>query len=722
MTGTAPDPAPARVERVGENLNRALHTLFAATDRLFLLGEDVADPYGGAFRITRGLSTAYPDRVLSTPLSENGVVGVAGGLALCGDTVLVEIMFGDFVGLAFDQILNFATKSVTMYGVRTPMRLVVRCPVGGGRGYGATHSQSVQKHFIGVPNLALYELSPFHDAAEVLGAAIALEQPCLLFEDKVLYTRRMFRDGEVDDRFRFELFGADRNWARAYAPDATGPPTLLIAPGGVAHRALDAARSLLAEGRNVEVLVPARLYPVGVADLVGRLDGADGVWVAEESTAGGTWGAEVAARLHETAWDLLRGPVGLINSADSVIPAAPHLERAMLVGAETIRDRIRAGGRPDTGAPEPVVAEVPVGHGVLVPKLNNNDAGYVLVEWLVADGAPVEAGEPVAAVETSKATEELVAEHPGVLRHGAAEGADCVPGEAIGQIVSADGPPAEPPAALPAEPSAALRAGPPAESPAVLPAQPAASLAPPAQAPAPAPLPVAPGPSPASPVVGRPLPAAQRRVAAVVAASHRDIPAAFTAVRLDLDAAMAQARKLTEETGASVGLPELLIKAAAGLHATHPGIFATLTPDGLVVDAERPVIGVTVDVGAGLYTPVLRDVPELSVSDVADALAGLRMKTLRTRLREEDLTGMNLLVALNNGPGVVIAQPIVPPGVTCALSLPDTREEIVLTADGSPRARVVADLGLAYDHRLVNGAEAAAFLADVGAALAAPGV
>src|SRR5262249_6495274 len=86
-------------ERGVEHLNAALHELCAADDGLYLLGEDVLDPYGGAFKATRGLSTAYPDRVLATPLSENAIVGVAGGLALAGNRVLVEIMFGDFIGL-----------------------------------------------------------------------------------------------------------------------------------------------------------------------------------------------------------------------------------------------------------------------------------------------------------------------------------------------------------------------------------------------------------------------------------------------------------------------------------------------------------------------------------------------------------------------------------------------------------------------------------------------
>src|SRR3954447_13535215 len=130
--------------RIVEELNTALHRVMADTGA-YLLGEDIADPYGGAFRATQGLSTAFPQRVLSTPISENAIFGVAAGLALSGETVIVEVMFGDFLALAFDQILNFITKSVSMYGRHTPMRVVVRCPVGGGRGYGPTHSQSMQK-------------------------------------------------------------------------------------------------------------------------------------------------------------------------------------------------------------------------------------------------------------------------------------------------------------------------------------------------------------------------------------------------------------------------------------------------------------------------------------------------------------------------------------------------------------------------------------------------
>uniref|UniRef100_UPI000B30C1E2 alpha-ketoacid dehydrogenase subunit beta n=1 Tax=Peterkaempfera griseoplana TaxID=66896 RepID=UPI000B30C1E2 len=317
------------VMRVAENLNAALHGALESTPDLYLLGEDVLDPYGGAFKVTRGLSTRFPERVLSTPISENAITGVAAGLALAGDSAVVEIMFGDFATLAFDQLVNFAAKSVSMYGSRVPMRMVVRCPVGGGRGYGPTHSQSLQKHFVGVPGLALYEVSPFRDNAEVFAEMLAREEPCVLFEDKVLYTRPMY---EVEPPFTLQ----DTGPTAVVSLDAE-PDCVVIAGGGTAHRALEAMRSLLLEEEIVcTLLVPSRLYPVEI-----DLPSTRRVFVVEESTAGGTWGAEVAQVLHRRHWTRLAGPVTLIHSADAVIPTAPHLEREVLVSASTIHRVIR---------------------------------------------------------------------------------------------------------------------------------------------------------------------------------------------------------------------------------------------------------------------------------------------------------------------------------------------------------------------------------------------
>ncbi|MGW6505301.1 alpha-ketoacid dehydrogenase subunit beta [Nonomuraea angiospora] len=318
--------------RVAESLNRALHEVLAEDPSVRVLGEDVLDPYGGAFKITKGLSSRFPGRVLATPISENGIVGVAGGLALAGGKAIVEIMFSDFVALAFDQIVNFASKSVSMYGRPLRLPLIVRCPSGGGRGYGPTHSQSLQKHFIGVPGLAVYEVSPFDDHRELFGEMLALGEPCLLFEDKILYTRQLFGDGVADDLFQYDLLPGSGGVTRVYVDDPGQADCVIIAPGGLAHRALAAMRTLLLE-REISclLLVPRRLYPFDVTPLSPLLERAGAVVVAEESTAGGTWGAEVAHQVHSRLWGRLRRPVSLVHSAAGVIPAAAHLERDVLV-------------------------------------------------------------------------------------------------------------------------------------------------------------------------------------------------------------------------------------------------------------------------------------------------------------------------------------------------------------------------------------------------------
>ena len=336
-----PARGPARTERVAASLNRALHAVLAADATVQVLGQDILDPYGGAFRVTKGLSTRFPDRVVGTPISEGATLGVAAGLALCGHRPIVEVMFGDFLALGFDQLLNFLTKSVSMYGRRVPMPVVVRCPVGGNRGYGPTHSQSPQKHFIGIPHLALFELSPFHDAQELLTRLVARAEPCLLFEDKTLYGERTYADGVVDDLFSYDMV-AGTSHARVFieAPDVFD--VVLIAPGGLTQRVLAAARDLFLEAElRCQVIVPVELHPFDLDPLIPTLVRAELVGVVEEGTAGGTWGSGLARLMYERLWRRLRRPILLVNSVDSVIPTAAHLEREVLVQATTIFDGVR---------------------------------------------------------------------------------------------------------------------------------------------------------------------------------------------------------------------------------------------------------------------------------------------------------------------------------------------------------------------------------------------
>ena len=331
-------------ERVVENLNRALHDLFANDSHVFLLGEDILDPYGGAFKVSRGLSSRFPDRVLTTPLSEATFLGIAGGLALCGEKVIVEIMFGDFRALGYDQILNFASKATTMYGRKLAINLLVRCPVGGNRAYGPTHSQSIQKYFLGIPHLQLFELSPFHDNGSLLKKLMNMGEPCILFEDKVLYTQRMAVEGSIDEVFMWDAFDETGNFVRVFL-DGEGesiPDWLLIAPGGMVTRCLQAMKDLFVKDEiTTQLLVPSQLYPFDIKPLTHTLHGVKHIAIVEESVAGGTWGNEVAQKLYPQQWKTLEQPIKLIHSRDSVIPTASHLEKQVIVQAEDIMQTLR---------------------------------------------------------------------------------------------------------------------------------------------------------------------------------------------------------------------------------------------------------------------------------------------------------------------------------------------------------------------------------------------
>ena len=181
-------------------LNAGLHQAFAADERVLLLGEDVLDPYGGAFKVTKGLSSAYPERVLTTPISEAGIVGVASGMALRGLRPVVEIMFGDFLTLAADQIINHASKFRWMYNDQVRVPLVVRTPMGGRRGYGPTHSQTLEKLFLGVPGLRVVAPAAFGDPGELLRRIILeSEDPLLFIENKLLYSLPLFDESDSED-------------------------------------------------------------------------------------------------------------------------------------------------------------------------------------------------------------------------------------------------------------------------------------------------------------------------------------------------------------------------------------------------------------------------------------------------------------------------------------------------------------------------------------------
>ena len=176
---------------------------------VYMLGEDILDPYGGAFKVTRGLSTRFPDRVWTTPISEAAIAGIAAGMALRGLRPVVEIMFGDFLSLVYDQIFNHAAKFRWMYNGKVRVPIVIRTPMGGRRGYGPTHSQCTEKLFLGVPGLRIIACNAFSDPNATLSTAILdSEDPVLFVEHKLLYGCKMRDTPHIEDLEMEQTAGA----------------------------------------------------------------------------------------------------------------------------------------------------------------------------------------------------------------------------------------------------------------------------------------------------------------------------------------------------------------------------------------------------------------------------------------------------------------------------------------------------------------------------------
>ena len=325
-----------------DRLNQALHLAMEADERVFMLGEDILDPYGGAFRVTRGLSSRFPERVLTTPISEAALVGLAAGMALRGLRPVVEIMFGDFLSLATDQLLNHAGKFRWMYNDKVCVPMVVRTPMGGHRGYGPTHSQSIEKMFLGVPGLRVLALNTLGDPAELLSAAIADDDPVLFVEHKLLYARSLVQagEGELVD-YRGEKNDSHFPCHLLRSTHAPASSHLTIATYGYSfEQARQAADELLMENEIFcELVLFSQLAPLDLSTLFDSLGRTGRLLTVEEGGLTLGWGAEIAARVAEAG---VARSVGRVAACDLPIANSRTLEDAILPGVYSITSAARS--------------------------------------------------------------------------------------------------------------------------------------------------------------------------------------------------------------------------------------------------------------------------------------------------------------------------------------------------------------------------------------------
>ena len=308
-------------------LREALDEELAADDRVVFFGEDVAIA-GGVFAVTPGLYEKYgPERVFDTPISELALAGAAFGAAITGLRPIVEIMFGDFLTLVMDSIVNQATKYWFLTGEQVPVPLVMRSVVGAGGRFGAIHSQMPASWFMGVPGLKIVAPSNPADAKGLLRSAIRDDNPVLFFEHKRLYGVSCDVDGELVP------LGSARV-ARE------GSDVTIVSAMNTVHESLKAADLLVADGIEAEVIDLRTLRPLDIPTVLASVQKTNRIVVVEEGPLTGGWAGEVLARLTEEGLGDL-DDAWRIATAESPVPYSPPLEDAFLPNAARISAEIR---------------------------------------------------------------------------------------------------------------------------------------------------------------------------------------------------------------------------------------------------------------------------------------------------------------------------------------------------------------------------------------------
>ena len=305
----------------------ALDEELANDERVILFGEDVAIA-GGVFATTPGLHEKYgPERVFDTPISELALAGAAFGSAVTGLRPVVEIMFGDFLTLAMDSLVNQSTKYWFLTQEQVSVPLVFRSVVGAGGRFGAIHSQMPVSWFMGVPGLKIVAPSTPADAKALLKAAVRDDNPTLFLEHKRLYGL----EGEVN--------GEVGTLSEAKVVREGGDLTLVTAMKSV-HDALEAAEALERDRISVEVVDLRTLRPFDAETVLASVRKTNRLVVVEEGPLTGGWAGEVLASVTEHALGYL-DDAWRIATPNTPIPYSPPLEDAFLPGPDRIADEVR---------------------------------------------------------------------------------------------------------------------------------------------------------------------------------------------------------------------------------------------------------------------------------------------------------------------------------------------------------------------------------------------
>ncbi|EHR77889.2 TPP-dependent acetoin dehydrogenase complex, E1 protein subunit beta [Thermococcus litoralis DSM 5473] len=314
-----------------EALNEALDYEMSKDQKVVVMGEDVGR-YGGIFGVTKGLIEKYgEERVRDTPIAESGFIGTGVGAAASGLLrPVVELMFIDFLGVAYDQIYNQAAKMRYMFGGKAKIPIVIRTVSGAGASAAAQHSQSLHALFIHVPGLKVVYPSTPYDAKGLLISSIEDDDPVIFIEHKMLYGIK----GPVpEDPYSIPLGEAD---VKKEGKDVTVVATALMV-----HRALEVANKLEEEGISVEVIDPRTLVPLDEETILNSIKKTGRLVVVDEAYPRCSFATDIAALAVNKAFDNLKAPVKLVTAPATPVPFSPALEKEWMPSTEKIEKAIR---------------------------------------------------------------------------------------------------------------------------------------------------------------------------------------------------------------------------------------------------------------------------------------------------------------------------------------------------------------------------------------------
>lgn len=313
-----------------EALNEALFEEMRSDPTVFIMGEGIAER-GGSYKVTVGLLEEFgKERVIDTPISENGFTGMGVGAALTGMRPVVEILFIDFTMLILDQIVNQAAKFKFMSGGIGRVPMVLRTQGGVGNGLAAQHSQSLEALFYHIPGLRVVMPSSPKDAKGLLKASIRCDEPVIFLEHKLLYMEK----GEVPEEDYIIPIG--KGDLKRQGTDVT-----VIAWSGMVRKALEAAGILSAEGIDVEVVDPRTISPLDTELILESVKKTEHVVIAQEAVRRGGVASDIASIIQEHAFDYLDAPIEIVAGRNIPTPFNLNLEKLVIPNVDDICNSIR---------------------------------------------------------------------------------------------------------------------------------------------------------------------------------------------------------------------------------------------------------------------------------------------------------------------------------------------------------------------------------------------